>query len=115
MAAGTAVGTAAGTVVAAGTAVAADTAAADTVAGTMAAGTAVGTAAGTVAAVGTAAAAGTVAADTAAADTDESVIVTERSAGTTRRMHSLQFPDSFAAEKSSGSRCPDHHIIKIHL
>jgi hypothetical protein len=74
-AAGTAVvvGTAAGTAVA-GTAVAADTAAA------------VGTAADTAVAAGTVAA-GTAAVGTAAAaDTDESVIVTERSPGTTRRM-----------------------------
>jgi hypothetical protein len=77
-AAGTAVAAdtaaAVGTAAAAGTAVAADTAAA------------AGTAADTAVAADTAAAVGTVAAGTAVADTDESVIVTETSPGTTRRM-----------------------------
>jgi hypothetical protein len=91
MAAGTAVvaDTAADTAAVAGTAVAVDTAAAHTAAGTAvvahtAAGTAaaVGTAAADTAAAGIAVAAGTA----AAADTDESVIVTGRSPGTTRRM-----------------------------
>jgi hypothetical protein len=88
--------------------------------GTAAAGTAApGTAVADTAAPGTAVAVGAAvadtAADTAAADTDESVIVTERSPGThATDMHSLQFPDGFAAEKSLGSRCLDHHIIKIH-
>jgi hypothetical protein len=92
-----AAGTATGGMAAAGTAVVADTAAdtavaVDTavaaVAGTAAVGTAAAdTAAADTAAAGTAAAGTAVAAGTvAAADTDESVIVIERSPGTTRRM-----------------------------